>query len=959
MSVILVISVLVRIVAALWTLAVLRRLRDLRILFLTAMLVLMTARQILTLSAAILAGTPIVLDITANLDEIPGLMVSLMAFLLVLNLEGLVASGAKDIRIQHVQPARRIPVLPALAIGLFSILGTVAVGYFAYDTSRDSIRHTVAEQNLALGQTICDFTLSDADRTLGADRARTIQRLGENWAKAHSPFEDSYLCVIGPAGTLDLNTRKPDMKGTNVSQVIVSEATGQTTLGLLRAKESWSGQNENFRGNRQLVGYHYEPAIDSLIAVHVPVDAVDAGFAAAVAPWLGGMAIIGGLLLPCSLGLLFRSSQQANSQLRSSLASLHQSESQFRTIFEQAAVGVAQLDSVSGAVLRVNDRYCQILGAPATNLVGRTWMDLTHPDDLAVNLANIERLRTGAIRNFSIENRLTRNDKTFVWIQLSVSPMWQSGEAPTTHIAVIEDISGRKVAEESLRLSEERYRSLVTATAATVWVTNPEGGFSDPQPMWQAFTGQPWEDHRGYGWANMLHPDDAERMTGTWRESVIAPKPYFNEGRIFHAETGEYRHCEARATPLLNRDGSVREWFGLTIDVHDRRLAEHLLLEQYEHTERLLSTMLDGYILADGAGQLIDVNPAYCEMVGYSRDGLRAMNIQQLEAALPQAEIESRIVAIRQAGRLRFETIHRHRDGRSIDLDVSITALPTAPSGAPLIAAFVRDITERKLGEAALQRSEESLRELNSSLEQRVAERTAELAETNAELNAFAHSVSHDLRAPLRAMEGFAAALAEDYSEQLDEVGCEYIQHIVDSAKRMDTLVNDLLAYSRLGRTELRVQTIGLASIVKEALSQLGSDVEACHAEVDVVDGMPTVLGHKATLVQAVTNLLSNGMKFVAHGVRPQLKVWTEANDDGTIRLWVEDNGIGIDAEYRDRIFRVFERLHGIETYPGTGIGLAIVARACERLGGRCGVESTLGQGSRFWIEFSRGEAKQ
>ena len=100
-------------------------------------------------------------------------------------------------------------------------------------------------------------------------------------------------------------------------------------------------------------------------------------------------------------------------------------------------------------------------------------------------------------------------------------------------------------------------------------------------------------------------------------------------------------------------------------------------------------------------------------------------------------------------------------------------------------------------------------------------------------------------------------------------------------------------------------------------------------------------------------------MKFVAHGVRPQLKVWTEANDDGTIRLWVEDNGIGIDAEYRDRIFRVFERLHGIETYPGTGIGLAIVARACERLGGRCGVESTLGQGSRFWIEFSRGEAKQ
>lgn len=266
----------------------------------------------------------------------------------------------------------------------------------------------------------------------------------------------------------------------------------------------------------------------------------------------------------------------------------------------------------------------------------------------------------------------------------------------------------------------------------------------------------------------------------------------------------------------------------------------------------------------------------------------------------------------------------------------------------------MQDIMARKQAEEALRRSDEKLRELNASLERRVAERTAELEETNAELAAFAHSVSHDLRAPLRAMEGFAAALAEDYGHELDDNAREYIEHIGTAAKRMDTLVDDLLAYSRLGRKELHLYPIGLNLIVREALNQLELGGRPRDVDINVAEEMPKVLGHKSTLVQITANLLSNGMKFVAQGVRPKLQVWAETRDEDVVRLWVVDNGIGIEDKNQDCIFSLLERLHGIESYPGTGIGLAIVARACERLGGRCGVESKPGEGSRFWVEFPR-----
>src|SRR5207245_2688832 len=241
--------------------------------------------------------------------------------------------------------------------------------------------------------------------------------------------------------------------------------------------------------------------------------------------------------------------------------------------------------------------------------------------------------------------------------------------------------------------------------------------------------------------------------------------------------------------------------------------------------------------------------------------------------------------------------------------------------------------------------------------EQEIERRADELGAVNKELEAFSYSVSHDLRAPLRAMQGFAQALNEDFADRLGPVAQDYTRRIVAAACRMDTLIQDLLADSRLSRAQMLLQPLDLRSVMAQIRTHTEGEFRDREASVEVAipEAFPQVMAHPTTLVQVVTNLLTNAVKFVGSGVRPHVRVWAEERDEWG-RLWVEDNGIGIAPEHHDRIFRVFERLHGSEMYPGTGIGLAIVAKGTERMGGRAGVESTPGEGSKFWIELPKGD---
>jgi len=204
-------------------------------------------------------------------------------------------------------------------------------------------------------------------------------------------------------------------------------------------------------------------------------------------------------------------------------------------------------------------------------------------------------------------------------------------------------------------------------------------------------------------------------------------------------------------------------------------------------------------------------------------------------------------------------------------------------------------------------------------------------------------------------MDGFSQALLEEYGDKLDATGRQYAERVKAGARRMDLLIRDLLAYSKMTRSDIKVGPVELDRAVRSALDQVEGDARARGARVVVEDRMPRVLGHEATLTQVMMNLIANGIKFVPAGRTPEVRVRTEPRDR-LVRLWIMDNGIGIPPEYHERIFRVFERLHRTEEYPGTGIGLAIVRKGVERMGGRVGLESEPDRGTSFWIDLPRAE---
>jgi signal transduction histidine kinase len=252
--------------------------------------------------------------------------------------------------------------------------------------------------------------------------------------------------------------------------------------------------------------------------------------------------------------------------------------------------------------------------------------------------------------------------------------------------------------------------------------------------------------------------------------------------------------------------------------------------------------------------------------------------------------------------------------------------------------------------EDALRRAHEELIQMNKGLEQRVHDRTASLQEAVTQMEEFSYSVSHDLRAPVRAMYGYARAILEDYADKLDERGKEYLERILQSGSRMDRLINDVLTYTRVSRRETPLARVSLDRLVRDIVSQ-NPAFAPDRAHICIQGELLDVIGHEPSLSQVVSNLLNNAVKFVAPGVNPEVVIHCQRNA-GNVRLWIDDNGIGIKPEYQTRLFGMFERLHSEGKYEGTGIGLAIVRKATERMGGKAGVTSDGGHGSHFWVEL-------
>lgn len=278
------------------------------------------------------------------------------------------------------------------------------------------------------------------------------------------------------------------------------------------------------------------------------------------------------------------------------------------------------------------------------------------------------------------------------------------------------------------------------------------------------------------------------------------------------------------------------------------------------------------------------------------------------------------------------------------------------------------DITERKQREEALRTAQTLLQQHASELEARVAERTADLQATNEQLETFVYSIAHDLREPLRSMEGFSAMLLKEAAPILSEECQDYASRINRSAQFMDALLTDLLAFSQISQQRIELKPVSLDMVLQGVLLLLEKEIQEKQARIELAGSWPYVLGHAPTLGQVIFNLINNALKFTAPGVVPTVRVRAEELPAEAfalpaarprngqlpapgpwVRVSVQDNGVGIAPEHHEQVFRIFTRLHG-KMFAGTGIGLAIVQKAIERMSGRLGLESAPGQGSRFWF---------
>ncbi|HEY0549394.1 MAG TPA: PAS domain-containing sensor histidine kinase [Verrucomicrobiae bacterium] len=497
------------------------------------------------------------------------------------------------------------------------------------------------------------------------------------------------------------------------------------------------------------------------------------------------------------------------------------------------------------------------------------------------------------------------------------------------------------IADNELPLaSEQTFRAIVEFLPQLVWICNVEGEFDFANSQWTIYTGIPLPELLGMNWREQMEPEDRARTCDYWMKALKGEVPYDLDYRLRRAD-GEYRWFKARATPMRDASGRITKWFGSCTDINDIKVLELKLRESEEWLRLLVGTVKDFALFStDPRGLITEWNPGAENTFGYNeaealgQDFAMLFTPEDRAAGVPTREQET---AAREGCAI-DERWHMRKNGHRFF--ASGVARPIRDESGHLhgFLKVARDITHWK--------------EHEKHLEETVADRTSQLRNMVGELESFSYSIVHDMRAPLRAMQSFARILEEECGPQISPEGKDYIRRIVTSADRLDRLIQDVLSYSRASRADLPLTPVCVGKLLRNILESY-PNLQPPNVDVQVQGEFPVVLGNEAALTQCVSNVLTNAAKFVAPGIQPHIRVWAET-DGKRARIFFQDNGIGIENSAHEKIFGIFQRAS--RGYEGTGIGLAIVKKAIERMKGTVGLQSQPGRGSTFWLELIRAD---
>jgi len=620
---------------------------------------------------------------------------------------------------------------------------------------------------------------------------------------------------------------------------------------------------------------------------------------------------------------------------RNAQSALRESEMRFRQTFELAASGIAHVD-LNGRFLRVNRSLCAMLGRPERDLIGRSVKEVSHPEDRDLTDGQRSRVRAGEVDVARFEKRYLHADGRTLWVNLAVALARASDSSPLYEIAIFDDITTRKETEARLRESEERYRRTFELAGSGIAHIGPDRRFLRVNRRLCEILGYPEEELVGRAGRDISHPDDLDRI------NALRPDLYSGRSEAVHVEKRYIRKDGSVVwvafSMTLERDAAGRPLHEIAIfdDITERKQAEAAVRQSEERFRSLTQLSSDWYWEQDENFGLTHMSGEMgrrtgldaATYIGHKRWDEPALNLGEADWARHRAQLE------RHEPFRDFEMLRPTADGQGRWISLSGEPVFDEAGRFTGYRGVGSDITDRKRAEAELKRAHDEL-----------ATKARELERSNAELEQFAYVASHDLQEPLRMVSSYTQLIQRRYGGRLDGEAKEFMSYIVDGAARMKQLIEDLLAYSRVGTKGKEFRPVALEAPLKRAITNLRAAIEESGAAV-TWDPLPSVEADEAQLAQLFQNLLGNALKFRGPSV-PRVHVGA-VERESEWQIQVADNGIGIEPQYFERIFMVFQRLHAMGDYPGTGIGLAICRKVVERHGGRIWVESKLGEGSRF-----------
>lgn len=645
-------------------------------------------------------------------------------------------------------------------------------------------------------------------------------------------------------------------------------------------------------------------------------------------------------------------------------------EEKLKIVIEASELGIWELNIKTREAI-YSDRYLEIIGGylEPIKLTHEQLLEHLHPDDIIIrNKAIKEAIKTGYL---NYEARLIWKDKSIHWMESKGKVFYDANGQAEKMIGTIRETTKEKKDQQLLIDSEKKFRLLSDSMPQHIWTSDTEGKLNYFNKSVIEYSGLKLKKIIEKGWLDIVHPDDKAENVKRWIKSITTGEDFLFEHR-FRRHDGKYRWQLSRAIPQRDENGKIQMWVGTSTDIHDQKNFANELEKQVKERTKELSLLNESLrqseeryhlmvgevqdyaiLYINNEGIVENWNKGAEKIKGYKAEEIIGKSFEQFYTAedrennLPKYLLEQAT----KYGRYGQEGWRVRKNGDLFWASVVITAVHNNKSEIIGFSKVTHDLTSKKETDDKIKKNAAELELKNQELEK-----------MNKELQSFAYISSHDLQEPLRKIQTFSNMIIDKEFDNLSDSGKDKFKRMQNAAQRMQTLINDLLAYSRTNTHEIKLTKTDLNLLIDEVKEDLLEEIQQKNATllVEKIDSKIDIVPFQ--MHQLLFNLINNSLKFSHSNIAPVIKIKFEIKKGENLNnkelddkieychITFSDNGIGFDQQYSDKIFEVFQRLHGKETYHGTGIGLAIVKKIIDNHNGVITASGTLGKGATFDI---------